>query len=255
VTVPTENPPEDPTVRWRLTWPTDAERPAPAPTEAPPASSFPPRPATRPDEISEQRPDLVMPPSGDAARVARFVVEPYDRLGDEMTSEIRSIQIQVDADLASVRSEMSNLRQAIGDVAERVQLRQLRQLRGTVDQLRDDITALRRVVLEWPELEQVSADITEINAALADLRTQRSPRGRGGKAGPVDADVVAVVSELRDEVASLGEQIANLNGAGGGGDARVSVAALAPLIDEIGGLREEVASLKRRISLRASGKP
>jgi hypothetical protein len=153
--------------------------------------------------------------AGDSGRPGHTLIEAYDRLGDRVLERMRALREDVDADLAAVRSELASLRQAVDDVGDRVQLRQLR---ATIDELRGDVSGLRRAVLEWPELEQVSGDV-------AGLRS----------------DMSTLLDASRSGVAPSGEGL--------------QLGALAPLVEEVAALRGEVASLRRRIALRADGAP
>lgn len=146
--------------------------------------------------------------TGGQGRPGATLIEAYDRLGDRVLERMRALREDVDADLSSVRSELASLRQAVDDVGDRVQLRQLR---ATIDELRGDVSGLRRAVLEWPELEQVSSDI-------AGLRS----------------DMSTILEALRT-----------------GGAPAIDLPVLAPLVAEVAALRSEVAGLRRRIALRA----
>ncbi len=186
----------------RLQWPSDqgdGERGA-TPDAAPGTTS------SEPVQLAE------VVSAGEPSRPARSLIEAYDRLGDRVLERMRALREDVDADLAAVRSELAGLRQAVDDVGDRVQLRQLR---ATIDELRGDVTGLRRAVLEWPELEQVSSDV-------AGLRS----------------DMSALLEASRDAAAP---------------DEGVSLGALAPLVEEVAALRGELASLRRRIALRVEG--
>ncbi len=152
-------------------------------------------------------------PATETGRPGHTLIEAYDRLGDRVLERMRSLREDVDADLAAVRSELASLRQAVDDVGDRVQLRQLR---ATIDELRGDVSGLRRAVLEWPELEQVSGDV-------AGLRS----------------DMSTLLEASRGGVPPSGEGL--------------HLGALAPLVEEVAALRGEVAALRRRIALRVDG--
>ncbi len=203
--MPTDRPnPPDDDLAVRLQWPSDpslapeADRPAPPPWNA--------------DDDTDVHSAEVVATAGDPSRPGRTLIEAYDRLGDRVLERMRALREDLDADLSAVRSELASLRQAVDDVGDRVQLRQLR---ATLDELRSDVTGLRRAVIEWPELEQVSSDI-------AGLR-----------------------SDMTEVVQAIG---------GGSRDATTpSLAALGPLVEELAELRGEVTSLRRRITLRGEG--
>lgn len=204
--MPTDRPtPPDDDLAVRLQWPSD---PSLAPeAERPAASAWPSGPED--DDSGAHTPEVVAI-AGDPSRPGRTLIEAYDRLGDRVLERMRALREDIDADLSAVRSELASLRQAVDDVGDRVQLRQLR---ATLDELRSDVTGLRRAVIEWPELEQVSSDI-------AGLRS----------------DMTEVVQAVR-----------------GADAAAPSIAALGPLVEELAELRGEVTSLRRRITLRGEG--
>lgn len=126
---------------------------------------------------------------------------------------------------AELRVELVALRGAVEALSDQLQLRQLR---AAVDELRGDVTGLRRAVLEWPELEQVSSDIVGLRgdmsalvessgaAALAPLveevallRTEMTAlrrrvglRADGGGAGMDEAQLEEVAEAVADRVAA-----------------------------------------------------
>lgn len=132
--------------------------------------------------------------TSDAQRLGRVVLEGYDRFADRVLERLRMLREDVDTDLGAVRSELATLRQAVDDVAERVELRKLR---ATIDELRGDISGLRRAVLEWPELEQVSSDVAALRADLSDM------------AKPVSRDLTTLAPML-EEIAALREEFVSL---------------------------------------------
>lgn len=157
----------------------------------------------------------------------RAMVDGYDRLADRVLHRLQVVREDLDADLADLRSEVTSLREAVEDVGNRVQLRQLR---SAIDELRSDVAGLRRVVLEWPELERVSADITALRADMADIIRRLADSAQlSGPAAPLGS------------LAPLVEEIAALRG---------DLPSLEPVADELAGLRGEVAALRRRIALR-----
>lgn len=176
-------------------------------------------------------------PGGEGNRMGRVFVEAFDRLADRLLERLRSLRQDVDADLAAVRSELGSLRQAVEDVGDRVQMRQLR---ASVDELRSDVAGLRRAVLEWPELEQVSADIAAVRSDLSFLF--ETSDGSGPGQGPTE-----LLSELQAVVARLAEEAARQQAVPDGG------AALAPLLDEVAALRTELTTIRKRMGVRPSG--
>lgn len=209
---------------------------------------------------------------GQGSASARVLIEAYDRLGERLLERLRELRVDIDADLAALRSEVAGLRHAVDDVGDRVQLRQLR---ASVEELRSDVTSLRRVVLEWPELERVSDDVSSLRADVAALVEQGAerevadvdPAGATALAditdrleelrmlvtapeAPAVAPVVELPAELRAELAELRAAVDALRRP----DAP-PVAALAPLLTEVVELRNEVVALRRRISLRVGSDP
>jgi hypothetical protein len=209
--MPTDQPnPSDDDMAVRLQWPSD-----PSPTEdATSRQRFPLPPVDADADVDDGSiySAAVVSVAGDATRPARSLIEAYDRLGDRVLERMRALREDVDADLTAVRSELATLRQAVDDVGDRVQLRQLR---ATIDELRGDVSGLRRAVIEWPELEQVSSDISGLRSDMSN---------------------VLAATHASDS-----------------SDSALSFAALAPLVEEIAQLRGEVMSLRRRISLRGQG--
>jgi hypothetical protein len=188
-----------------------------------------------PASTSPAPPPEVATAGGDT-RMGRVFVEAFDRLADRLLERLRSLRQDVDADLASVRSELQSLRQAVEDVGDRVQLRQLR---ATLDELRSDVVGLRRAVLEWPELEQVSADIAAVRGDLSFLFESTAD-------GAAAAAPSELLGELQNVVASLSDEVTRL------GTDQPQVGALAPLLEEVASLRSELTQIRRRMVLRAT---
>lgn len=195
-------------------------------------------------------------PTDGGSGLRRAVVDAYDRLADRILHRLRSVHDDLGADLAEVRTELTALRQTVEDLGERVQLRQLR---AAVDELRSDVTGLRRVVLEWPELERVSADIAALRADMTDVVAKLSDLEAGG---PGSAPRVGTLAPLVEEIAALREEMPSLDGvldelaevkaAVARRPARATAGLSDELVEELASLREEVASLRRRIPLRAA---
>lgn len=197
---PTSRPisPADDTLAAGLEWGDQRDGPEPGgPGPRSNGAARAPRPA--PDAIAEPATvEVVSSPTGEAA-LGRFVVDAYDRLADRVLERLRQIRVDVDADLGAVRSELATLRQAVDDVADRVQLRQLR---ASVDELRGDVAGLRRAVLEWPELAQVSSELAGLRADVSDLLGRPAPEP---PAAPLElpAELSSQLAALRAEVAAL----------------------------------------------------
>ena len=225
----------------RLTWPgeTTPTTDAPAAGTARPADRRAVESLDAPAEPPlRAAPVLPLDVEGSSS-LRRTLVDAYDRLGDRLAQRLRSVQDDLDADLLDVRAEISALRQAVEDVGDRVEMRQLR---AAIDELRSDVVGLRRAVLEWPELERVSADITALRADMTELLAQ-GPPPTGGAAAPAKLQL--------QQLAPLMEEISAIRGAlesrpaGGGSSASDEV------LEELAGLRSEVKALRRRITLRA----
>ncbi|MGK2947040.1 MAG: hypothetical protein ACSLFP_00570 [Acidimicrobiales bacterium] len=185
----------------------------------------------------------------------RAVVDAYDRLADRILHRLRSVHDDLGADLAEVRTELTALRQTVEDLGERVQLRQLR---SAVDELRSDVTGLRRVVLEWPELERVSSDIAALRADMTDVVGKLDDFGtaapgatpRLGTLAPLMEEITA----LREEMPSLDavlDELAEVKAAVARRPSRTADGMSREVVEELAALRTEVAALRRRISLRA----
>jgi hypothetical protein len=129
-------------------------------------------------------------------------------------------------DVALLRQEVADLRHAVDDLADRVQLRQLR---ASLDELRGEVISLRRVVVEWPELDQLTTEVAALRSQLIDQQ-EETPT----------VSMADVLSEVRTALVAASS-------------ARTPVGALAPIVEELGALRGEVAALRRRISLRGEG--
>lgn len=198
--------------------------------------------------VAESRPDQPDRSSHDGPTQGSGGGEPQWVLGDRN-------------DVNMIRQEVLDLRHAVDDLAERVQLRQLR---ASFDELRAEVAALRRVVVEWPALDQLSSDVAAVRSHLIDIqanppavldqlssdvagvRSQLLDMQENPPAPPVDGVARTMLEDLQSSVARLGSAQGS------------TVAGLAPLVQELGALRgdmakvgEEVVALRRRITLRA----
>ena len=134
-----------------------------------------------------------------------MIVDAYERLGGRLLGRMRDMREDVDADLAELRSELASLRTAVEDVADRVQLRQMR---GSIDDLRSDVAGLRRAVLEWPELERMGSDLSALRSAASDIQQSigavRAPElSRGEIRLALEEQVAPALDELRIGVHEL----------------------------------------------------
>ena len=154
--------------------------PAPSPAPAPaPATVRPVVSAAAPDAAAPDAAPTPAPvPPEPEPHLGRAFADAFDRLADRLLERLRSLRQDVDADLAGVRAELAGLRQAVDAVGDRVQVRHIR---TTLDEVNGEVIALRRAVLEWPELEQVSLDLTAIRGDLSFL-FETSGAGQPGQA-------------------------------------------------------------------------
>lgn len=114
---------------------------------------------------------------------------------------------------------------------------ELQQLRAEVVELRVEVTALGRIVRDWPELTHLAAGVAALREDVAQLVEDR---GSAAGLGSTLDEVRAAVAELQ----ALAQRPAQ--------DALPSeAAALEPLLAELQAVREELVALKRRTALRA----
>lgn len=244
--------------RVRLAWPGD--RPGPDRAGEPSPEPDPVDPTSFGDDETEAlRPEVEgnrsLAPIDDgglgAPGLRRAIVDAYDRLADRVLQRMRSLHEDVDADLAELRSEVTTLRQAVDDLGDRVQLRSLR---AAVDELRSDVVGMRRVLLEWPELERVSGDITSLRADMTDVVASISSLvedevltrdgGEGGeRATTLIGPLAEEISQLRDDVAELNRTVTDMATQRDRASSTLA-AALAPVLEELAEIRTEVAALR-----------
>jgi len=240
LSTPQPNPSGKDPAKVRLTWPgeTTPTIDAPAAGTARPADRRPVESLEAAEPPLRAAPVLPLDVEGSSS-LRRTLVDAYDRLGDRLAQRLRSVQDDLDADLLDVRAEISALRQAVEDVGDRVEMRQLR---AAIDELRSDVVGLRRAVLEWPELERVSADITSLRADMTDLLAQGPPAA--GDTGTPPKLQLQQLAPLMEEISAIrGALESRPVGGGSGGSDEV--------VEELAGLRSEVKALRRRITLRA----
>jgi hypothetical protein len=203
---------------------------------APPMDPLPePRPSTYAREA--RSPEAVEAAGGlDAAAPGRVFVEAFDRLADRLLDRLRTLRQDVDTDLGSVRNEVAALRQAVDDLGERTQVRQV--LAG-VDELRSELAALRRAVLEWPELEQVSNDIAAVRGDLAFVFETAGE-------GPVGAPPSDLLAELQRTIGTLSDEITRM----GEAPPQPEVSGIDGLVQEVAAMRAELLQVRRRVAVR-----
>jgi hypothetical protein len=163
--------------------------------------------------------------------LGRVFVDAFDRLADRLLERLRALRTDVDADLGALRTEVATLREAVDAMGDRVQVRQLR---ATLDELHAEVVGLRRAVLEWPELEQLSQ---EVSAVRGDLAFLFDSAGEGGAQAPSEllGELQAVVGRLAGESARLAE-------------ASPATPDDGPLLEEVAALRAELAEVRRRVA-------
>jgi hypothetical protein len=216
-------------VDGRLSWPGGAAtrraaRPRPVPRE-PAAPDPPPK--------GEERSAVPPPSSLEEVPLGRVFVDAFDRLSDRLLDRLRTLRTDVDADLTALRGEMTELREAVEAMGDRAQARQLR---ATLDELHGEVVALRRAVLEWPELEQLTRDVTAVRGDLAFLFDTSGEGGPGQAPSELLGELQAVVARLAGESARLAEVAPGPATDDG------------PLLEEVAALRAEVAEVRRRVA-------
>ena len=132
-----------------------------------------------------------------------------------------------DGELVHLAHEVADLRRAIEELSERLDLRQLR---ASLEDVSGQVMALQRAVMESPGLEQLAEDVAALRTELVTLRR---PPGAAG----TDPAVLAALEGLRTSISQLTS----------GGE---PVVALTPVLDELRELRQEVVALRRRVALR-----
>jgi hypothetical protein len=119
-----------------------------------------------------------------------------------------------------------------------------------VDELREDLRGLRVAVLDWPDLAGLRTAVAELRTAVAELQSDFL-EGSGLTA------LQAQVAELRDlliegPVQELGAQLADVRTQLERG---ARAPELRPVLEELGAIRADLVSLRRRIALRAQADP
>jgi hypothetical protein len=103
--------------------------------------------------------------------------------------------------------------------------------------LRDEVAALRRAIEELSDrvrLEPLTSQVEALRLQLVELRDDL-PAADAAPAGPA---VVAALEELRTSIQGIST-------------VRAPAGSLAPIVEELGALRQEVVSLRRRVTLRS----
>ena len=227
VVAPTEDAPAGPAQPQKAAAP--LAKPA-SPGTAPAASlrTAPPRPGTTADLGA-----------GPETGVARAFIDAFDRLSDRLLDRLRVLRQDLDADLSGLRTEVAALRQAVEDNTHGGQLRQLQ---SSADEVRSEVAGLRRAVLEWPELERVSDEVSSMRGDLSFL-FENTAEGR------VLQPPSAILTELEEVVGRLSEEVGNLGpDSGKGGDVDW-------LVDEIASIRTQLSDLSRRMPVAIGDDP
>lgn len=237
----------------RLSWPKPGE---PAPPDAPARPGGGPAPRSpalpeRPDPTrpppppgagaAEAPPSLLRQarspeplPGAEGVPTGKAFVEAFDRLADRLLDRLRTLRQDVDADLGAVRLEVASLRQSIDELSDRTQLRQVQ---TTADEIRTELAALRRAVLEWPELEQVSNDIASVRGDLAFVFESAGDGPPGGPPSELLVELRSTIGALSDEITRFGKELPQAD-------------SMAPLLEEVAAVRSELTQVRRRMQLR-----
>jgi hypothetical protein len=165
--------------------------------------------------------------------LGRVFVGAFDRLSDRLLDRLRALRADMEGDLSALRAEMTALREAVDAMGDRVQVRQLR---ATLDELQAEVVGLRRAVLEWPELEQLSQDVTAVRGDLAFLFDTAGEGGAGQAPSELLGELQAVVARLAGESSRLAEVTPGAATDDG------------PLLEEVAALRAELAEVRRRVA-------
>jgi regulator of replication initiation timing len=205
---------------------------------ASPSAWASPAPASEREPVAARReariPEAIEAAAGlDAGAPGRVFVEAFDRLADRLLDRLRTLRQDVDTDLGAVRTEVAALRQAVDDLGDRTQVRQV--LAG-IDELRSELSALRRAVLEWPELEQVSNDIAAVRGDLAFV-FETAEGGMGGPPSDLLAELERTIGTLSDEISRLGQEVPQ-------------APPIDSLVEEVAAMRAELTQVRRRVAVR-----
>lgn len=172
--------------------------------------------ADRPDPLEPQDdrglPQVVRPlPTAEdplaGSTIRRALVEAHDRLADRMLQRLRAMRDDIDADLAELRSEMSALRHSIDDAGDRVPIRQMR---TSLEELRADVAALRRVGL--PEVDadalaaggRVAEELAALRNEIAALRRRISLRAVAESPGLSDEQLHLLAELVAERMRATG---------------------------------------------------
>jgi septal ring factor EnvC (AmiA/AmiB activator) len=157
-------------------------------------------------------------------KVTRSVREGLDGFTTRVLERLDQIREAFDAELGSVRADNTRLRKSVADAAAGWNTSRVETI---VDELREDVRDLRAVVIEWTDPQGLRDEIAALRTSV--------PEALGEGA----------LDDLRTEVTSLHQSI----------EERLAVGAMAPLVEELGAVRTELAALRRRMSVRAKSEP
>jgi hypothetical protein len=245
--------PSDEEFSVRLSWPkpgeptpptTPARPDAPAGTRPPalPERPVPAPPAPLPAKPTAEGPSLLREakspdplPGTEGVPPGKAFVEAFDRLADRLLDRLRTLRQDIDADLGAVRLEVASLRQSVDDLSDRTQLRQVQ---TTVDEVRTELAALRRAVLEWPELEQVSNDIAAVRGDLAFVFESAGDGPPGGPPSALLVELRSAIGMLSDEITRFGKELPQIG-------------TVSAVLEEVASVRSELTQVRRRMQLRS----
>lgn len=99
-------------------------------------------------------------------KLGRFVTEALDQFAERVLIEVKGISESVTPVVSSLRNEISLVRESLDQLNERSSLAPLRE---AIDEVRSDMSGLRRAVIEWPDLELARSEIVAMRADLTNL--------------------------------------------------------------------------------------
>ena len=123
------------------------------------------------------------------------MTEALDQFAERVLGELRTNSERTGTELGTLRSELTVARESDRRPQREASSRQVRE---AVDELRGDVSGLRRAVLEWPDLEQLRRQALVLRADVTALLE-----------GPVGSGDVAEIrfEAVLQELGSLREQL------------------------------------------------
>ena len=127
------------------------------------------RPFDRPPALGPApvQPELVWEGAdAEQARATYADAQADAELADRILDRLTTLRADVSSELAMLRAEIVVLRHAISENSASAEIHALRQ---DFAQLRTEVTGLGNIVIDWPELHQVTSDIATLRDALEDV--------------------------------------------------------------------------------------